>query len=105
VGARKGHKGFVKGTATHTSAGRSSQRAPPNKNTADIRASIKLLSERNVLGFEALIERVAKRDPARAMDLHLKVLEFNIPKLQRTEMTGLDGAALTVELSAKDSKL
>lgn len=73
--------------------------------TADIRTSIKLLSERNVLGFDALIDRVAKRDPARAMDLHLKVLEFNIPKLQRTEMTGLDGSALTVELSAKDSKL
>lgn len=103
MGARKGHKGFVKGTPRTPGAGR--KKGTPNKMTADIRTSIKLLSERNVLGFDALIDRVAKRDPARAMDLHLKVLEFNIPKLQRTEMTGLDGSALTVELSAKDSKL
>lgn len=93
----------MKGETRAKGAGR--KKGTPNKITADIRSSIKLLSERNVAGFEALIDRVAKRDPARAMDLHLKVLEFNIPKLQRTEMTGLDGAALTVELSDKDSKL
>lgn len=103
MGARKGHKGFVKGEARAKNAGR--KKGTPNKITADIRTTIKLLSERNVTGFEALIDRVAKKDPARAMDLHLKVLEFNIPKLQRTEMTGLDGSALTVELSSKDSKL
>jgi len=99
----KGKRGFVKGGGRLPKSGRA--KGTPNKMTADIRTSIKLLSERNVLSFDALIDRVAKKDPARAMDLHLKVLEFNIPKLQRTEMTGLDGSALTVELSAKDSKL
>lgn len=99
----KGKRGFVKGGGRLPKSGRA--KGTPNKMTADIRTTIKLLSERNVQGFEALIDRVAKKDPARAMDLHLKVLEFNIPKLQRTEMTGLDGAALTVELSDKDSKL
>ena len=103
MAARKGVQGFVKGEHRHPKAGR--RKGTPNKITADIRTSIKLLSERNVTGFEALIDRVAKKDPARAMDLHLKVLEFNIPKLQRTEMTGLDGAAMSVELSSKDSKL
>lgn len=103
MAARKGVQGFVKGEPRAKGAGR--KKGTPNKITADIRSTIKLLSERNVTGFDALIERVAKKDPARAMDLHLKVLEFNIPKLMRTEMTGLDGAALTVELSSKDSKL
>lgn len=103
MAARKGLQGFVKGEARSKGAGR--KKGTPNKITADIRSTIKLLSERNVAGLEALIDRVALKDPGRAADLHLKVLEFNIPKLQRTEMTGLDGAALTVELSEKDSKL
>lgn len=99
----KGVKGFVKGQPRPANAGR--RPGSPNKITRDIRATITLLSQRNVGELEALIDRVAKKDPARAADLHIKILEFNIPKLQRTEMTGLDGAAFSVELSQKDSKL
>lgn len=99
----KGKRGFVKGGGRLPNSGRA--KGTPNKITRDIRATITLLSQRNVGELEALIDRVAKQDPARAAALHIQILEFNIPKLQRTEMTGLDGAALSVELSQKDSKL
>lgn len=70
-----------------------------------MRATIALVAERKVLELETWLNRVAIKDPQKAMDLYLKMIEYHVPRLQRTEVTGLDGAALSVELSAKDSKL
>jgi hypothetical protein len=94
---------FKKGEPRPAKAGR--KKGVPNKITRDIRATITLLSQRNVGELEKLLDRVALKDPARAAQLHIQILEFNIPKLQRTEMTGLDGAAFEVSLNQKDSKL
>lgn len=98
----KGVKGFVKGMPRPAKAGR--KPGVPNKDHADVRATIALIAERKVLELETWLNRVAKRDPDKAMRLYLQMCEFHIPKLQRTEVTGLDGAALSVELSAKDAK-
>ena len=99
----KGVKGFVKGAPRPAKAGR--KPGTPNKDVADVRATIKLIAERKVLELETWLNRVARRDPDKAMDLYLKMLEYHVPKLQRTEVTGLDGAAFSVELSQKDAKL
>ena len=103
MAARKGLQGFVKGEARAKGAGR--KKGTPNKLTADVRTTIALIAERKILEVEGWLERVQKRDPDRAIDLYLKMIEFHVPKLQRTEVTGLDGAALSVELSQKDEKL
>jgi hypothetical protein len=96
----KGVKGFVKGGPKR--GGR--KPGTPNKDVADVRATIKLVAERKVLELETWLNRVAKKDPDKAMSLYLNMLEYHVPKLQRTEVTGLDGSALEVSLSAKDEK-
>lgn len=103
MAARKGHQGFVKGTPRHPASGRA--KGTTNKKSADVRATIKFVAERKVLELEGWLERVAKRDPERAMDLYLKMIEYHVPKLQRTEMTGLDGGAITIQSTPTDEKL
>ena len=103
----KGVRGFVKGLPRPANAGR--KKGTPNKRAnedrADVRAMIAAIAERKILEVETWLNRVAKRDPDKALDKYLKLIEYHVPKLQRTEVTGLDGAALSVELSAKDAKL
>ena len=97
----KGHKGFVKGRAKTGGRGK----GVTNKVTADVRKTLQLLAEDMTPELKGWIQRTAKRNPEKATQLLLNALEFTQPKLQRTEMTGLDGAALSVELSSKDEKL
>jgi hypothetical protein len=99
----KGHKGFVKGLPRPVNAGR--RKGSVNKVTRDTKEVMKMLAQNMTPELEGWIRRVAVRKPDKAAGLMLTALEFTQPKLQRTEMTGLDGAALTVELSTKDEKL
>ena len=70
------------------------QQGTPNKATKGVRQAIALLAERNVAQLECWLIRVAKRDPAKAADLLLKAIEYHIPKLARSEVTGKDGLPL-----------
>jgi hypothetical protein len=40
---------------------------------------------------------VAKDNPAKAFELFQSVVEYHIPKLARTEMTGKDGGPLQIQ--------
>lgn len=62
----------------------------------DVRKSIALIAERNIAKLENWMRRVARRDPARAADIFLRMIEYHVPKLARTEMTGADGEELPV---------
>lgn len=42
-------------------------------------------------------------DPKGAADLLLKLAEFHVPKLARTEVTGKDGEALTIKVMTLES--
>jgi hypothetical protein len=101
----KGKRGFVKGGGRLPKSGRAKGTKNHEPLRADVRATIALVAERKVLELETWLNRVAINDPQKAMDLYLKMIEYHVPRLQRTEVTGLDGAALSVELSAKDAKL
>lgn len=103
MAARKGLQGFVKGEPRHKGAGR--KKGTPNKITRDTKEVMRLLAQSLTPELEQWIRDTARRDKAKATSLVLTALEFTQPKLQRTEMTGLDGSALSVELSQKDSKL
>lgn len=65
-----------------------------NKTTRDVRRAIALLAEKNVHRVDGWLERVARDDPARACEIFLRAIEYHIPKLTRTELTGLDGGAI-----------
>lgn len=86
MGAPKGHArygGRVKGM--------------PNRTTHDVRKTIALIAERNVARLEEWLARVAKDDPDKAADLFLRMIEYHIPKLQRSELTGEGGGPVRVE--------
>jgi hypothetical protein len=62
-----------------------------NKTTVEVREAIALIAQRNVDKFDTWLEQVADVDPYKAADLYLKMIEYHIPKLARTEQTGKDG--------------
>ena len=81
----------------------------PNRATADVRAAIAAFAEGNAHKLQDWLDRVAegskgnRPDPAKAADLYLRAIEYHIPKLARTEVTGDGGGPL--EISAIQIKL
>ena len=66
----------------------------PNKTTKQIREAYQKLTEDNLDRMSIWISQVASEDPAKAMDIMIKLSEYIIPKLARTEVTGSDGEDL-----------
>lgn len=74
----------------------------PNKATAAVREAIAVFAEGNAHKLQQWLDDVAmgsggnRPDPAKAADLYLRAIEYHIPKLARTEMTGVDGGPVQV---------
>ena len=51
-----------------------------------MRKAVAALAEANVGKLQRWLDATAKRDPARALELFTRLLEFTLPKLQRTEL-------------------
>ena len=68
----------------------------PNKTTSDVRAAIALIAQSNVESFQVWLQEID--DPYKRCSLFLDLCEYHIPKLARTELTGKDGADLTVQI-------
>jgi hypothetical protein len=69
-------------------AGIGRKKGNPNKVTVQVRAAIAQFAEGNVSRLEGWLDAVAKKDPAKAADIFLRVLEYHIPRLARTELSG-----------------
>jgi hypothetical protein len=65
-----------------------------NKATQAIRIAYQKLTEDNLENMSEWIQQVAADDPAKAMELMIRLSEYVIPKLARTEVTGQDGKDL-----------
>ena len=76
-----------------------------NKTTADVRQAIAMLAEETAPKVQEWLQVVANDDPAKALDLWLKMIEYHIPKLARTEVTGKDGGPVRVFASDTDEAL
>lgn len=76
-----------------------------NKVTTDVRAVFAQIMERNASKCEEWIERVAAKDPYKATDLLLRLAEFHVPKLARSEVTGAGGGAVIIEVTKRDLRL
>jgi hypothetical protein len=65
--------------------GGGSRKGIPNKATADARKAIAAFAEDNVGKLQTWPDAVAEKDPARAADLFVRLLEYQVPKPARTE--------------------
>ena len=65
-----------------------------NKNTKAIREAYQKLTEDNLDNMSIWISQVAGDDPAKALDIMIRLSEYIIPKLARTELSGNDGEDL-----------
>lgn len=75
----------VKGRSGRTSG-------TPNKVTKDVRAAMAIFCQDNVDLMAEWLKEVD--DPAKRIDLFLRALEYHVPKLARTEVSGVDGKAI-----------
>ena len=66
-------------------AGRGRPKGAPNKTTQIVRDAIAMLAENNVPKLEQWLTQIAADNPTKAFELTLQLLEYNIPKLSRTE--------------------
>jgi hypothetical protein len=85
-----------RGTRKPPNAGKGRKRGTPNKATADVRAAIAEIAQANVENVQRWLERCARKQPGRALELYLHLCEYHIPKLARTELTGKDGKDIAV---------
>jgi hypothetical protein len=70
-----------------------------NKNTQAIRTAYQNLVEMNLTEMSQWLGRIAEKNPATAFELMIKLSEFVIPKISRTEITGSNGEDLFKSLT------
>lgn len=67
--------------------------------TRDIKEAFKNLLEMNLENMTEWLQRIALKNPDTAFDLMLKLAEYNIPKLSRSELTGKEGNDLGITIN------
>lgn len=70
------------------------KKGTPNKTTKQVREAYQKLTEANLDNMSIWLSQIASEDPAKAMDLMLRLSEYIIPKLARQEVVGNDGQDL-----------
>ncbi len=58
----------------------------PNQTTINARGAIAAFVEGNTNRLERLLDKIEAKDPAKAFDCIMSVVEYHIPKLARTEV-------------------
>ena len=66
----------------------------PNKITTETKTVIKNLLEENHENMSIWLAQVAEVDPAKALDIIIRLTAFIVPKLASQEVTGKDGGAI-----------
>ena len=70
-----------------------------NKTNAKIREAYQKLTEDNLDNMTTWLQSIAADDPAKALDMMLRLSEYVIPKLARQEVVGNDGEDLFKNIS------
>lgn len=73
------------------------QPGTPNKATVNAKEAIARFVDDNAARVQGWLDQIAETDgPQAAFKCWLDLLEFHVPKLARTELTGKDGGALQI---------
>ena len=80
-------------------AGLGRPKGAPNKSTAAVREAIAKMAELNAPRFSNWLDQVAAKSPEKACDIYLRAIEYHIPKLARTEVTGQDGQPVALQVT------
>jgi hypothetical protein len=94
-------KGFQKGVATNPNGRKA---GVPNKNTQAIKDAYQLLIENNLDNLKGWLEKIAEKDPEKAIRIISDLSEYIIPKLARKEHVGEDGGPIVTKLIFEDSE-
>lgn len=73
----------------------------PNKATAAAREAIAKFVDGNAHRLTRWLDSVAETNPAKAFELYQSVIEYHVPKLARTELTGNNGDAIQTQVIVK----
>lgn len=69
----------------------------PNKATVNAREAIAAFVDKNAPRLDSLLTAIEEKDgPAAAYRCIMDLLEYHVPKLARTEVTGKDGGPVKV---------
>lgn len=71
----------------------------PNKATIKAREAIADFVEGNVDRLNGWLDQIAEKDPQKAFDSFMSVVEYHIPKLARSEHVGDGGGAIKQDVS------
>lgn len=85
-------------------AGMGRPKGAPNKSTAAVREAIAKMAELNAPRFAMWLDEVAAKSPEKACDIYLRAIEYHIPKLARTEVTGQDGQPMAFVVRWQDEE-
>lgn len=85
----------------------------PNKATSAAREAIAQFVDGNAHKLQLWLDKIAdgdveadiKPNPVKAFELFQSVVEYHVPKLARTELTGEGGGALRIVASSTDENL
>jgi hypothetical protein len=78
----------------------------PNKATANAREAIARFVDGNAGRLQEWLDDIAEQDgPKAAFQCLIDVMEYHVPKLARTELTGKDGGPMQIVASKEDQAL
>jgi hypothetical protein len=78
----------------------------PLQGTVNARAAIGAFIDNNSTRLQTLLDKIEREQGAKAAwDCIMDLVEFHVPKLNRTEVTGKDGGAVMVQAAPTDAAL
>ncbi len=76
-----------------------------DKTQQEIKQIFQQIVDGNVDNFQNWIDEVAKKNPEKAFDMIMKIMEFTLPKLKAVEMKGLEQREpITIVVTSQQAK-